>query len=220
MTPDFTPVFQQYELLRADVDSIFSKMANSYPQCVTCHPGCSDCCHALFDLSLVEAIYINHAFAKKFDYGRERSIILERASSQDRQLTKLKRELFRAEKNGEPADKLIEMASTARMRCPLLDEQDRCLMYESRPLTCRLYGIPLAIDGKSRVCGFSNFDKGQSYPTVQLAKLHGRLDAMNAEIARISGTSLDLTDIYMPISMALLTNYDESWFGTKKDQEE
>lgn len=220
MTPDFTPVFNKYEALRKDVDAIFSTMTERYPQCVTCHPACSDCCHALFDLSLVEAMYLNKAFNKKFEYGRERSQVLERASEQDRHLAKLKRELFRAEKNGEQADKIMNMAASARMRCPLLDEQDHCLLYESRPITCRLYGIPLAIGSKSHVCGFSNFDKGQSYPTVQLAKIQQRLDGLSAEIAQLSGSPYDLSDIYVPLSMALLTSYDSGWFGTdgpKKD---
>lgn len=219
MTPDFSPVFNKYEQLRNEVDAIFSRMADQFPQCVTCRPGCSDCCHALFDLSLVEAMYINRAFAENFSYGRERSQILENASEQDRQLTRLKRDLFRAEKNGESPDKIMDMAASARMRCPLLDGQDRCRLYEARPITCRLYGVPLEIGSKSHVCGFSDFAKGQAYPTVKLARIQERLDAMSAEIASLSGSSLDLKDIYVPLSMALLTSYDDAWFGIKESKE-
>lgn len=213
MTPDFTPVFQRYEELRGSADAIFSSQREKYSQCVACKPGCSDCCSALFDLSLAEAMYINRAFSRKYGHGPERSKILERAAAQDRLLTKLKRELFRAEKNGESAEKIMNMAASARMRCPLLDDADRCLLYEDRPITCRLYGVPLAIGSKSHVCGFSSFDKGESYPTVQLAKIQRRLDDMSAEAARISESPYDLGDIYMPLSMALLTDFDSAWFG-------
>ena len=80
MIPDLTPIFQQYEALRAQADAVFSTVRNQFPQCVACKEGCSDCCHALFDLSLVEAMYINRAFQEHFGYGPERSAILERAS--------------------------------------------------------------------------------------------------------------------------------------------
>lgn len=218
MNPDFSPVFIKYEALRNEVDAVFSAVANQYPQCVSCRPGCSDCCNALFDLSLVEAMYLNDAFRKKYEYGRERSMVLEKASQQDRHLAKFKRELFKAEKNGEAADQIMNMAARAKARCPLLDENERCLLYEARPITCRLYGIPLAIGSSSHVCGFSKFDKGKSYPTVQLGKIQKRLDEMSAEIARLSGSGLDLSDIYVPLSMALLTNYNDAWFGTDKPE--
>ncbi len=214
MNPDFTPVFRKYEELCKSADLLFSSQQKQYPECVCCQQGCSDCCNALFDLSLAEAIYINKAFTKKFEHGPERSLILERASEQDRHLAKLKKNLFRAEKNGESSGKIMDITASARMRCPLLDDNNRCLLYESRPITCRLYGIPLAIGSKAHVCGFSNFDKGSSYPTVQLAKIQKRLDDMSDEIAQISKSPYNLTDIYMPLSMALLTNFDDSWFGT------
>ena len=37
------------------------------------------------------------------------------------------------------------MAATDEKRemCPALDEQGRCRVYESRPLICRSYGVPL-----------------------------------------------------------------------------
>ena len=37
----------------------------------------------------------------------------------------------------------MEIAATS-VRCPLLDEENRCLLYDARPITCRLYGVPKA----------------------------------------------------------------------------
>jgi Fe-S-cluster containining protein len=41
----------------------------------------------------------------------------------------------------ERIDQIVERFSD--VRCPFLDEHDRCLIYEHRPLACRLEGIPM-----------------------------------------------------------------------------
>ena len=101
MIPDLSPIFSRYESLRAEADALFARVRETQPGCVTCKEGCSDCCHAVFDLSLVEAMSLNRAFEAAFAHGPERSAILTRASETDRRLTRLKRELFRAEKGGD-----------------------------------------------------------------------------------------------------------------------
>ena len=85
MIPDLQPIFAEYEKLRASCDAVFERIRHDHAQCVTCKEGCSDCCHALFDLSLVEAMYINRAFQQAFDYGPQRSAILTRAAETDPQ---------------------------------------------------------------------------------------------------------------------------------------
>ena len=176
MIPDLSPIFSRYENLRAEADVLFARVRETQSGCVTCKEGCSDCCHAVFDLSLVEAMSLNRAFEAAFAHGPERSAILTRASETDRRLTRLKRELFRAEKDGESPEALMARAAQIRLRCPLLDGEDRCLLYEARPITCRLYGVPTAIGGHGHVCGFSAFEKGKAYPTVHLDKIQARLE--------------------------------------------
>ncbi|HJA78709.1 YkgJ family cysteine cluster protein [uncultured Desulfovibrio sp.] len=214
MIPDLTPIFQQYEALRAQTDAVFATVRSQFPQCVTCKEGCSDCCHALFDLSLVEAMYLNRAFQAHFGYGPERSAILERASETDRQLTRLKRDLFREEKAGKSAEDIMAEAARVKSRCPLLGEDDRCLLYEARPITCRIYGVPTSIAGKGHVCGFAAFEKGQSYPTVHLDKIQDRLADLSRAIAdTVESRFKELHEVYVPLSMALLTRYDEAYLG-------
>lgn len=214
MIPDLNHVFSRYESLRAEADALFSKVREAYPDCVTCREGCSDCCHALFDLSLVEAMYLNRAFNAAFDHGPERSAVLERASDIDRSATRLKRELFRAEKDGESAQAIMARAARIKLRCPLLDENDRCLLYEARPVTCRIYGVPTAIGGQGHVCGFSAFEKGKAYPSVHLDMMQARLEELSRDLARTVGSRFDeLHEVYVPLSMALLTRYDEAYLG-------
>lgn len=216
MLPDFSVVFASYEKLRAEADALFQHIAHGYPACVTCKPGCSDCCYALFDLSLVEAMYLNRHFYAKFPHGPERSRLLEKASKMDRELTRTKRQMFREQKNGESPSALMRKASQLRMPCPLLNEDNQCILYDARPITCRLYGVPQAIGGQTYVCGYSKFDPGQSYPTVQIARIQNRLEELSREIARIAGSRFEFDDVYVPLSMALLTAYDDAYLGIGK----
>ena len=84
MIPDLSPIFSRYESLRAEADALFARVRETQPGCVTCKEGCSDCCHAVFDLSLVEAMSLNRAFEAAFAHGPERSAILTRASLMSR----------------------------------------------------------------------------------------------------------------------------------------
>ncbi|MBO4300826.1 MAG: YkgJ family cysteine cluster protein [Desulfovibrio sp.] len=214
MIPNIDPVFMRYEALRAEADNLFERIRDKHPQCVSCSIGCSDCCHALFDLSLVEAMYVHKAFEEAFGYGPERSTILQRASEIDRHATRLKRELFRAEKDGENPGIIMERAAQLKLRCPLLDGQNKCLLYHARPITCRVYGVPTAIAGQGHVCGFSGFKKGLAYPTIHLDRIQDRLHELSREIGEILQTRFtELDTVYVPLSMALLTNYDETYLG-------
>lgn len=214
---DFSPIFARYEALRTTCDKLFANVNTSCPGMVTCHKGCSDCCQALFDLSLVEAMYINRAFNAAFPPGPERSAVVTRASEIDRQLTRLKRELYRAEKNGTSAEEVMAQAAHMKIPCPLLDtttEEHTCILYNDRPITCRLYGIPTDIAGHGHVCGFSGFSKGTSYPSVHLDKIQASLESMSHEIGELVGSRFtELDQVYVPMSMALLTKYDEKYLG-------
>lgn len=220
MMPDLSHIFARYEQLRNSVDQLFRRVATRHEACMACRAGCCDCCNALFDLSLVEAMYINQFFRQKFEYGPVRSAILEKASSADRQLAILKRVFFQQEKSGQTAREIMDKASCIRMACPLL-ENNECLMYEGRPITCRIYGIPASVDGESHVCGFSGFEKGVSYPTVNLDKVQQHLAVLSREITEtLKSRFSKLHEVHVPLAMALLTDYDERYLGLDQEQEQ
>ncbi len=214
MIPDISDIFARYETLVAEVDNIFGHIRNAHPDCVICEVGCSDCCHALFDLSLVEAMYINHAFTKQVPYGKERSDILTHAADLDRKAVRMKREFYRASKDGQSAEDIMTEAAKMRMPCPLLDAESKCLLYDSRPITCRLYGVPLNINNTGHVCGKTKFSKGTNYPTVHMSAIQDRLDGLSKDIATaVKSRFKELHQVYVPMSMALLTNYNEQYLG-------
>ncbi|MCP4672044.1 MAG: YkgJ family cysteine cluster protein, partial [Desulfobacula sp.] len=54
--------FVKYEALVDMVDGVFDRVKQEYPKEVFCREKCSDCCYAIFDLTLIEALYLNAKF--------------------------------------------------------------------------------------------------------------------------------------------------------------
>ena len=75
----------------------------------------------------------------------------------------------------------------ARIRCPLLNDNNECILYPYRPITCRVYGIPTMIQGVPRVCGKAGFKKEQSYPTFNLDGVHRELFELSKELLERAG---------------------------------
>lgn len=220
MELDFTEIFEKYEALVADVDKVFERVKEEYGDCVTCKVACSDCCHALFDLSFIEAFYLNYKFNERFE-GQMRSDILDRADTADRQTYRIKREAFKASREGALASEIMEMVSKARVRCSLLNAEDKCDLYDCRPVTCRLYGIPTAIGGRAHTCAKTGFEGGKQYPTVKVEKIQDRLMELSRELAEMLNSSYDqLSEVLVPLSMALMTTYDEEYLGLTDGQKQ
>lgn len=212
---DFTPYFEKYEKLVAASDAAFDRVKQAHAECVQCREGCADCCHAIFDLTLIEACYINHRFKEKFQ-GAVKSEMDEKAGHSDRQMAKIKRKAHQDLLAGKPEEEILTDLARERVRCPLLNTKDLCDLYDHRPLTCRFYGIPTAIGGKGHTCGLSDFKQGEQYPTVNLDAIHARLQEISAELVRdLQSRFIKLADILVPLSTALVTDYDEIYFGLK-----
>ena len=210
---DFTPYFKRYESLLELADQAFQRVSKEYPENVKCRSGCSDCCHALFDLTLIEALYINQKFNEKYQ-GPEREALLEKANKLDRQIARIKRQAGRDLQNGKSEKEILEELASMRVPCPLLNDQELCELYEFRPITCRFYGIPTAIGGAGHTCGLSGFEAGRSYPTVNLDRIHQQLQQITAELVRDMGSKfIKLSDLLVPLSMALVTLFDAEFLG-------
>ncbi len=167
-------IWQELEKLFHEVDKAFEETKKQFPKEVRCKLGCTDCCYALFDLSLAEAFLIHREFLKQPRKVR-RNIL--------RQVEKYEKEW----KKKAPAVITPFILSTVKIRCPLLDESNRCMLYHVRPVTCRLYGIPVRINGETFVCGFSGFEPGHVYPTVLFDKVQERLSNISDKIINQGG---------------------------------
>lgn len=221
MIPILDDIFSKYEALVQQIDGVFEDVREKYPDCVKCQLECADCCHALFDLSLIEALYINRKFIETV-LEQRKAEILESANKVDRQLYQLKKKAFKAVELSEKTEEqvLFEMAAE-RIRCPLLNTDNQCDLYDFRPITCRLYGIPTSISGRGHTCGLSGFKEGESYPTVNLDAVHAKLREFSHEVVvTLKSKHVKMGDVLMPLSMALLTVFDEAYLGLAKDQAE
>ena len=218
-TMNLEPFIKQYEVLLKTADDIFSKVKNEYPGEVKCKQGCADCCYALFDVTLIEALYIKHHFEKCFE-GVEREKRVEVASRIDRRLYKLKRKANKDLEAGRKEADILQDLAGKKVQCPLLNTQNRCDLYEYRPITCRLYGIPTSIAGEGHTCGLSGFLKGVAYPTVKLDIIQNKLFELSAElVVSIQSRYSRMGEMLVPLSMALLTEYDDAYLGVKGVEE-
>ncbi len=220
MEKDFSKYFAKYDELVEKIDAVFEKVKADYPEEVKCKEKCADCCSALFDLTLVEALHINHRFLKKFT-GEMKKEILEKANKSDRKIHVIKKQTQKDIKNKMSEVEILSKMAVQRVRCPFLNEDDKCDLYEHRPITCRIYGIPTSSNGMSHTCGDSGFEEGKPYPAINMDTIHKRLFEISAEIvADIQSKYGTLAGTLVPLSSALLTRYDDEFLGTKPKTEE
>ena len=217
---DLEHFFKQYEALVSLSEEAFGRVKKEHSPLVKCRVACDDCCFALFDLTLIEALYINHQFKRAFK-GKDRDRLLEIENRVDRQLYKIKRKASRDLNAGIAEERIMMDMAGARMRCPLLNDKQTCELYRHRPITCRLYGIPTAIGGETYTCGKSGFAEGRSYPTVNIDAIQKRLFGISADLlTAIKSKHFKMADMVVPLSMALLTDYSEAYLGVQEEKED
>ena len=218
MSVDLTSYFEKYEALVAQADAAFDRVKTAHADCVKCEEKCADCCHALFDLTLIEALYIHHKFNDKYQ-GSEKVELLEKSNRADRQIYKIKRKAYKDLQAGKNEGEILAAMALERIRCPLLNEKDLCDLYDYRPITCRFYGIPTAIGGAGHTCGKSGFKQGEKYPTINLDAVHNRLQQISAELLRdIQSKNIKLADLLVPLSSAVIMDFDDVFLGIAEEE--
>ena len=217
MDINLKPYFEKYESLVEKSEEAFNRVKAAHTECVKCEEKCADCCFALFDLTLIEALYLHHKFNEKFK-GAAKVELVEKANRADRRIYKIKRDAFKELQAGRNEGELLAQMALERVRCPLLSEKDLCDLYDNRPLTCRFYGIPTAIGGAGHTCGKSEFKQGEQYPTVNLDVVHNHLQQISAELLRdIKSKNIKLVDLLVPVSSVMVMDFDEVFLGIAEE---
>lgn len=218
--PDLSDIFADYERLTAEADRVFDTVKSLCPTEVACARECADCCHAPFDVTLVEALHLNRVFNERYPKGDARYDLVEAANRSDREHYRLKHKAWKAHKRGVSDETIVLDIAKERVRCPMLSGDDLCLVYDVRPVTCRLYGAPQDIGGSLKVCGKTGFTPGGKYPAVKTARLQERLfDLSRRIVERVGGRYDYLAEMLVPVSMAMLTRYDEKFFGLDEEED-
>lgn len=211
---DFSKTFEKYEALVSEVDKIFSAMQDAHKDSVRCEIHCCDCCYAVFDVTLVEAAYIHYHFNRSLA-RRERRQLQKKAEKADRKFYQIKRKLHKMYRDeGKSSEEVLSHLARERVQCPLLSEEKLCALYDRRPITCRVYGIPTSIGGTPHICEKSAFKEGISYPAVNLDNMNNRLFKLSQDLLEeIGSRNLKMHMSLVPVSTALMDPYDEAYFG-------
>lgn len=189
-------IFEKYEQLAVQAEESFNNMQQSYGDCVKCEVQCSDCCNAVFGLFPVESAYLNNRF-NELDQQAQKEITA-RVKDFEKTLTEMQEKIREC---GDDAEKINEIMALQRIRCPLLNDQQKCSLYAHRPITCRVYGIPTVINGKPHACWKACFEKGKAYPAFNLDGLYKELFELSKSLLEASGEA-DLAKAGLLVSMA------------------
>ncbi len=207
----------EYKKLVELADKTFQQVQEKFPNEVKCFDGCISCCHAPFDLSLVEAIALQNSFKRNIPYGGLRSAIASAAKESELRLVKEKKRYHKLTKEGYTQSAVLQEAAKLQLRCPLLGPEDACILYEDRPITCRLYGIPSVINSEAYVCAESGFEKSKAYPTVFINKFQDKLAEISKQLQEdLNSSYSQLYMVYVPLASVILQPFDKTWLGIKE----
>lgn len=193
-------LFQSYEGVADRAETAFQETQKAHGACIKCEPHCSDCCHAVFGLFLIEAGYLKEHFDKLTE--EEKRATLSRCEQAEKSLERLQNML--REHEGDPQMQAYIM-SRERIPCPLLKEDQECALYLHRPITCRVYGIPTKVQGKARVCWKADFKKDERYPVFDLDGMYRELYFLSTELLKGAGEDTEKASLLISVSKAITT---------------
>lgn len=136
-------ILSDYSQLLAKIDRWYAGCQVAFPDDIRCRTGCSDCCRGLFDITLLDAVFLKTGFDRLPDEVKSRAII--KAQGRLAELRRIWPELSSPYLlNHRPEEEWEElMPDDDETSCVLLGDDGRCLVYDYRPMTCRLHGLPL-----------------------------------------------------------------------------
>ena len=132
-------VFDRFRFIANLTEKEFDRNFNLYPGQMQCRKGCFLCCSQVFRITLIDAAIVSKA-VKKLD-----SETLTKMQDRSRLYLKKKDEMVNERADEMNLDHESVKISTIglRLACPALDENGACGIYESRPIVCRKFGMPI-----------------------------------------------------------------------------
>jgi len=137
------------------VDAALADATRRSGEWLVCRPGCTQCCIGAFAINQLDALRLRRGLAQLQSRDPKRAAaIRERARDSVARLSK--------SFPGDSATGILGESEEARQRfedfandepCPVLDpETGLCELYESRPMTCRVFGPPVRSEEGLGVC--------------------------------------------------------------------
>jgi len=152
--PRPAPVSGDRKLIQI-VDSALAEAARKSGDWLVCRAGCTQCCIGAFAINQLDALRLRQGLADLEAHDPERA-----ARIRQRALESVAR--LSPSFPGNPTNGLLDEGAEAEERfadfandepCPVLDpETGLCELYESRPMTCRVFGPPVRSEDGLGVC--------------------------------------------------------------------
>ena len=199
-----------------EVDGWFDSICTRYATEMQCGRGCALCCHGLFDISLPDAVRVAEAFGRL--PGEVRTSVEGRAaeiqSVIEWEAPELRSPCLLNVVPEERIDRIVENAGSPR--CPFLGEHAECLIYDNRPMACRLEDVPM-VDLQDGLFGDwceLNFTSGVSEQALRdLGRdYYGMQEVEEAATESLSktllGEKLSVATVFIP---SLVVEFDRFW---------
>lgn len=210
-------LLDRYGDLLHEVDSWFTGCADMYPDRIACSSGCSSCCRGLFDITLMDALFLKRGFDLMPDAVK--TSLTSAAVARLSDLSQLVSEYAYPWLLNTIPEEIwpILMPEGDETPCLLLSD-GLCLLYEYRPMTCRLHGIPtIDISGEElsdEWCSLNFNDTnplgedgfGLRYPFSQI--FAQELLLFREITARLFGEAYNEVDTLIPAALILNTDRD------------
>jgi Fe-S-cluster containining protein len=137
------------------LDSALADATQRSGKWLACRPGCTQCCVGAFPINQLDALRLRRGLANLEKREPERA-------SRIRQRARESVARLRPEFPGDPLSGVLHEGEDAEQLfadfandepCPVLDpETGLCELYESRPMTCRVFGPPVRSEDGLGVC--------------------------------------------------------------------
>jgi protein-tyrosine phosphatase len=140
---DLGPFYAEYEGLLQELEQ---DIQDATPDTVppSCGRDTDICCYGYFEIQLIEAIYLNSQMNRSLSSDIRQDVI-HKAVELARKIRSLKRE--KASQGISPGENPAIFANgyqKAKCLCPL-NQEGACLMYDYRPIRCRLAHLPAKV---------------------------------------------------------------------------
>jgi Fe-S-cluster containining protein len=137
------------------IDAAFSDAARRSGEWLVCRPGCTQCCVGVFSINQLDAARLKRGLSdlERREPARARHVRERARGAVERLLPEFP---------GDPTTGILAEGADAERRfsefandemCPALDPATgRCELYESRPMTCRVFGPPIRLGDSLGAC--------------------------------------------------------------------
>ena len=131
-----------YKRILERADRFFADVSREQAQHLQCGRGCTFCCYGLFEIGGADVAIIADGLSRL--HPKRRAMILRKAE-----------EIIASSNHPDlrecsPEEKEAFFDRTASTPCPNLSDAGECMIYDSRPLVCRTFGLPIR-DGKKYI---------------------------------------------------------------------